>query len=303
MCEHDLRIFHHDFSNAGPVSFRRPIMSPELEIFRRSPTGKPKSKHPLVFVHGAFTGAWCWNEHFLTWFAEKGFETVSFSLRGHGGSGGRQLRSLASIDDYVEDLEEVVDTLGQTPVLIGHSMGGYIIQKYLENHSAEAAILMASVPPEGLIASNAMMAMAQPDLYFHMAWLQAIGPHTFLRERLGRAMLSPDIAEDEGMIYFGRLETESQRALLDMMGANPIFLSPEQAPAMLVIGARDDEIIQSELIHHTAKRYHADYALVDDIHHAMMLDKNWELVADTMLEWLQVKLVSQQRSKGNKTAA
>jgi pimeloyl-ACP methyl ester carboxylesterase len=147
------------------------------------------------------------------------------------------------------------------------------------------------------------MAMAQPDLYFQMAWLQAIGPHTFLRDRLGRAMLSPDIAEDEGMIYFGRLETESQRALMDMMGANPIFLSADQVPAMLVIGARDDEIIQSELIHHTAKRYHADYALVDDIHHAMMLDKNWEMVADTMLEWLQVKLVSQQRTKGNKSAA
>ncbi|WP_417825259.1 alpha/beta hydrolase [Thalassospira povalilytica] len=278
-------------------------MSPELEIFRRSPTGKPKSKHPLVFVHGAFTGAWCWNEHFLNWFADKGFETVSFSLRGHGGSGGRQLRSLASIDDYVEDLEEVVDTLGQTPVLIGHSMGGYIIQKYLEQHTAEAAILMASVPPEGLLASNAMMAMAQPDLYFQMAWLQAIGPHTFLRERLGRAMLSPDIAEDEGMIYFGRLETESQRALLDMMGANPIFLTADEAPAMLVIGAHDDEIIQSELIHHTARKYHADYALVDDIHHAMMLDKNWEKVAETMLEWLQVKLVTQQRTKGNKSAA
>ncbi|HAY50350.1 alpha/beta hydrolase [Thalassospira sp.] len=278
-------------------------MSPELEIFRRSPTGKPKSKHPLVFVHGAFTGAWCWNEHFLNWFADKGFETVSFSLRGHGGSGGRQLRSLASIDDYVEDLEEVVDTLGQTPVLIGHSMGGYIIQKYLEQHTAEAAILMASVPPEGLLASNAMMAMAQPDLYFQMAWLQAIGPHTFLRERLGRAMLSPDIAEDEGMIYFGRLETESQRALLDMMGANPIFLTTDEAPAMLVIGAHDDEIIQSELIHHTARKYHADYALVDDIHHAMMLDKNWEKVAETMLEWLQVKLVTQQRTKGNKSAA
>ena len=278
-------------------------MSPELEIFRRSPTGKPKSKHPLVFVHGAFTGAWCWNEHFLNWFADKGFETVSFSLRGHGGSGGRQLRSLASIDDYVEDLEEVVDTLGQTPVLIGHSMGGYIIQKYLEQHTAEAAILMASVPPEGLLASNAMMAMAQPDLYFQMAWLQAIGPHTFLRERLGRAMLSPDIAEDEGMIYFGRLETESQRALLDMMGSNPIFLTADDAPAMLVIGAHDDEIIQSELIHHTARKYHADYALVDDIHHAMMLDKNWEKVAETMLEWLQVKLVTQQRTKGNKSAA
>ncbi|UKV16386.1 lysophospholipase [Thalassospiraceae bacterium SW-3-3] len=278
-------------------------MSPELEIFRRSPSDKPKCKTPVVFVHGAFTGAWCWNEHFLTWFADQGFETISFSLRGHGGSGGRELRSLASIDDYVEDLETVVDTLGQKPILIGHSMGGYIIQKYLEKHKATAAVLMASVPPEGLLASNTMMAMAQPDLYLQMFWLQAIGPHTLLRDRLGRAMLSPDIAEDEGMIYFGRLETESHRALMDMMGGNPVFLSQTDLPPMLAIGARNDEIIQSEVVTHTARRLGADCVLLDDIAHAMMLDAKWEKAATQIAEWLEKNVIEKQDSTSKKSAA
>ncbi|WOI10286.1 alpha/beta hydrolase [Thalassospira lucentensis] len=278
-------------------------MSPELEIFRRSPSDKPKCKTPVVFVHGAFTGAWCWNEHFLTWFADQGFETISFSLRGHGGSGGRELRSLASIDDYVEDLETVVDTLGQKPILIGHSMGGYIIQKYLEKHKATAAVLMASVPPEGLLASNTMMAMAQPDLYLQMFWLQAIGPHTLLRDRLGRAMLSPDIAEDEGMIYFGRLETESHRALMDMMGGNPVFLSQTDLPPMLAIGARNDEIIQSEVVNHTARRLGADCVLLDNIAHAMMLDANWEKAAISIVEWLEKHLIEKQDNTTKKSAA
>ncbi|KZC97254.1 MULTISPECIES: alpha/beta hydrolase [Thalassospira] len=278
-------------------------MSPELEIFRRNPSSKPKSKTPIVFVHGAFTGAWCWNEHFLTWFADQGFETISFSLRGHGGSGGRDLRSLASIDDYVEDLETVVDTLGQKPILIGHSMGGYIIQKYLEKHKVTAAVLMASVPPEGLLASNTMMAMAKPDLYLQMFWLQAIGPHTLLRDRLGRAMLSPDIAEDEGMIYFGRLETESHRALMDMMGANPVFLSQTDLPPILAIGARNDEIIQSELVNHTAKRLGADCILLDDIAHAMMLDAKWEKAASQIAKWLEKNVIEKQDSTSKKTAA
>jgi len=278
-------------------------MSPELEIFRRSPSDKPKCKTPVVFVHGAFTGAWCWNEHFLTWFADQGFETISFSLRGHGGSGGRELRSLASIDDYVEDLETVVDTLGQKPILIGHSMGGYIIQKYLEKHKATAAVLMASVPPEGLLASNTMMAMAQPDLYLQMFWLQAIGPHTLLRDRLGRAMLSPDIAEDEGMIYFGRLETESHRALMDMMGSNPVFLSQTDLPPMLAIGARNDEIIQSEVVNHTARRLGADCVLLDNIAHAMMLDANWEKAASSIVEWLEKHVIEKQDNTTKKSAA
>ncbi len=262
-------------------------MSPELEIFRRKPTGPHLCSNPVVLVHGAFTGAWCWNEHFLTYFADHGYETISFSLRGHGGSGGRNVRSLASIDDYVEDLETVIDTLGQTPILIGHSMGGYVVQKYLEKHPARAAILMASVPPEGLLANNAMMAMSQPDLFLQMFWLQAIGPHTLLRNRLGRAMLSSDVASDEGMIYFGRLETESHRALMDMAGTNPVFLSPTDLPPMLVMGSKRDEIVPSEMVHHTAVRYDADYILLDHMAHAMMLDTKWQNAADSILGWMK----------------
>ncbi|MFH1803724.1 MAG: alpha/beta hydrolase [Pseudomonadota bacterium] len=278
-------------------------MTPQLEIFRRNPTGKSSCKAPVVLVHGAFTGAWCWNEHFLSYFADQGFETVSFSLRGHGGSGGRESRNHASIDDYVADLETVVETLGQEPILIGHSMGGYIVQKYLETHHARAAVLMASVPPEGLIASNAMMAMSNPDLYLQMFWLQAIGPHTLLREKLGRAMLSADVASDDGMIYFGRLETESHRALMDMMGTNPVFLSPTDVPPMLVLGARNDEIIPSELVHTTALRYHADCLILDDIAHAMMLDTNWQQAADAVIDWLHVNVADKSKTAGKQSAA
>lgn len=278
-------------------------MRPELEIFRRSPTGPRLCSHPIVLVHGAFTGAWCWNEHFLTYFADMGFETISFSLRGHGGSGGRDIRSLASIDDYVEDLETVVDTLGQQPILIGHSMGGYVVQKYLEHHPTRAAILMASVPPEGLLASNAMMAFSQPDLFLQMFWLQAIGPHTLLRDRLGRAMLSADMASDEGMIYFGRLETESHRALMDMAGANPVFLSPATIPPMLVIGARNDEIVPSEIVHRTAERYGAECILIDHIAHAMMLDTHWQKVADAVLGWMKENLADKAENPGKQSAA
>lgn len=278
-------------------------MSPELEIFRRKPKGKPVCTSPIVLVHGAFTGAWCWNEHFLTYFADQGFETISFSLRGHGGSGGRRLRSLASIDDYVEDLETVVDTLGQKPILIGHSMGGYVVQKYLETHTAKAAILMSSVPPEGLLLSNAMIAFSQPDLFAVMFWLQALGPHTFLRDRLGRAMLSPDVAEDEGMIYFGRLETESQRALTDMFGANPIFLTREQLPPTLVMGSTGDQIIPSELVHRTAAHYGADCLVLDGISHSMMLDTKWQVTADSILDWLRENFAEKPADDKQKSAA
>ena len=39
---------------------------------------------PLLFVHGTWHAAWCWDEHFLDFFADKGYRAVALSLRGHG---------------------------------------------------------------------------------------------------------------------------------------------------------------------------------------------------------------------------
>ena len=40
-----------------------------LELISRRPK-KTGHATPLLFVHGAFAGAWCWDEHFLSFFAD-----------------------------------------------------------------------------------------------------------------------------------------------------------------------------------------------------------------------------------------
>jgi pimeloyl-ACP methyl ester carboxylesterase len=37
--------------------------------------GRPTHQHPhpLLFVHGAFQGGWCWDVNFLDFFAKRGF--------------------------------------------------------------------------------------------------------------------------------------------------------------------------------------------------------------------------------------
>ena len=41
---------------------------------------------PLLFVHGGWHAAWCWDDHFLDFFAAAGYRAVALSLRGHGTS-------------------------------------------------------------------------------------------------------------------------------------------------------------------------------------------------------------------------
>ena len=109
-------------------------MAHELEVIERKST-LPTAHPPLLFVHGSAHGAWCWAEHYLDYFAEHGFDAYALSLRGHGASGGRERLRWASVADYVDDVAEVAATLPSAPVVIGHSLGGMVVQKYLERAS------------------------------------------------------------------------------------------------------------------------------------------------------------------------
>ena len=79
-------------------------MTHELEVIARGGGGTSRYP-PLLFIHGSGHAAWCWAEHFLDYFADRGFDANALSLRGHGGSNGRDRLRWTSIADYVEDVE------------------------------------------------------------------------------------------------------------------------------------------------------------------------------------------------------
>ena len=115
----------------------------QLEIISRYPATVVKPI-PLLFVHGSFTGAEVWDQHFLPYFAQQGYQAHAVSLRGHGASAGRDRVLWWSLADYVADLSQAVNTVGGTPVLIGHSLGGMVVQKYLESNRVPGVVLMVA---------------------------------------------------------------------------------------------------------------------------------------------------------------
>ena len=147
----------------------------KLEIVSRLPAKPLADAPPLLFIHGAFCGAWCWEELFLDWYAARGYAAHALSLRGHGKSPGREQLDSLSIQDYVDDVAAAVERLPAPPVLIGHSMGGFVAQKYLENHDSPAAVLMCSVPPQGLMASAFSVMFSKPGLFQDLNTLMSGG--------------------------------------------------------------------------------------------------------------------------------
>ncbi len=124
-----------------------------LEIRSKYPA-QARHPTPLLFIHGMMHGAWCWDVHFLDYFVQHGYAAHAVNLRGRGNSEGREKLRWTRIADYLEDVDTVVRQLPCPPILIGHSMGGFVIQKYLEDHTAPAAVLLSPPPPAGLLGTT-----------------------------------------------------------------------------------------------------------------------------------------------------
>ncbi len=258
---------------------------PQLEIVLRRPS-QPVFRTPLLFLHGAFVAAWCWDVYFLPYFVRHGFTACALSFRGHGRSaGGAQLQQ-AGMDEFVCDLERVVAGLEHPPVLIGHSMGGFVVQKYLERHTVPAVVLMASVPPYGLMQSSMRLMWTDPLLLTQLTALQGVGPGATDLSSVRRAVFSSRLPEVELLEYTRYLQPESQRALWDMtVGALPRPWRM-QTPPMLVVGAQEDALFSVAEVAQTARAYGADLHLQPGMGHAVMLEPGWHSLAEHVLAWL-----------------
>jgi 3-oxoadipate enol-lactonase len=102
----------------------------------------------VVFLHGIGGGAAIWTPQ-LTSFAHAGYEPVALDLPGYGA---RPPVDAMTFDDLAADVErEIAERSLGRPVLVGHSMGGMLVQTMLRRRpdGYRAAVLSATSPAFG----------------------------------------------------------------------------------------------------------------------------------------------------------
>ena len=246
-----------------------------------------KSSHrtPLLFIHGAWHGAWCW-ENFQAYFAGQGFASYALNLRGHGAEADQKHLRWLRISDYVADVAQEIEQLPAAPVLVGHSMGGFIILKYLERRTAPAAVLLAPAPARGSLRMFLRLALRHPwqMLKCHLT----LKPYALIETpQLAReALFSDDIPEATLQRYFAQLQNESYRAGWDTIAFDLPRPERMHIPPMLVLGAANDRLFSQSEIETTARLCHAQVEFFPNLAHDIMLEQNWHQVAGCILAWL-----------------
>ena len=119
---------------------------------------------PLVFLHGIGGAARAWRGQ-LEAFGDR-YRAIAWDMPGYGGSAPLPAVSIASLADALRDFLQQV---GATkPILVGHSIGGMIVQQLLANSpDIASAVVLAQTSP----------AFGKPDGDWQKSFIDArLGP-------------------------------------------------------------------------------------------------------------------------------
>jgi alpha-beta hydrolase superfamily lysophospholipase len=247
----------------------------------------------ILFVHGMWHGAWCWEEHFVPWFRERGYDPLAITLRRHDQRHSPGLRT-TRIREYVEDVATAAAKMKSPPVVVGHSMGGFVTQKYLEEHQAPAAVLVASVPPTGIMGATLRTGARHPLrlLVANLTW--SLYGIVSAPDRAREMFFSAGLDDESVSRYQSKLTDEAYLAYLDML----FFVRPNiekvRRTPMLVVGGEEDWSISKSDVARTAVAYGAETQSFTGQSHDLMLEPAWEKVATRIDSFIRATVGAQQ---------
>ncbi len=130
----------------SPPTRRQPVVTADdgTPLFHKDWGGGP----PVVLVHGWALQSDFW-EYLMMGLVGEGFRAVAYDRRGHGRSG--DPGTAFDYDRLADDLRALIDALDLRAItLVGHSMGGGEVIRYLSRHGAgrvARAVLIAPTAP------------------------------------------------------------------------------------------------------------------------------------------------------------
>ncbi len=116
--------------------------------------GQVNSKPPVIIVHGMWSTGASLNE-IRQAFEQDGYEVYCPDLPGHKPKSQMDAQAKSEligcdIETYVSAICEVVDSMAEAPILVGHSMGGLVAQLVAVRKNLAALVMISSAPPAGV---------------------------------------------------------------------------------------------------------------------------------------------------------
>jgi pimeloyl-ACP methyl ester carboxylesterase len=259
----------------------------------------------IVFIHGMYMNSLCW-EHWLEFFQSKGYRCVAPSWPASAcatGAGGRdkpveelrkshpdpQLGRL-TLSRVIEHYDSLVRSMDEKPFLIGHSMGGLVVQLLLQKGLATAGVAIASAPPLGVITPKWSFIRSN---WPHITPFRSQSQPVRMSLRRFQYTFTNGLPLAVQQAAYERYALPERRRVASgvMTKAAAIDFSQPHPPLLQVAGS-NDHLIPASLNKSNWNRYKATPSITDFKEfarrtHFVIGQENWQEVAEYIAAWLE----------------
>ena len=255
-------------------------------------TSLPKS---IVFITGTFTGSNCWDE-WKNYFESNGYKCIAPAWP-YKDAAPEELRnrpaynniSLNTINSLTNHFAAIINALPEKPILIGHSLGGLIVQLLMQQELGAIGVAMHSFPPSGVgsLRFSLMKAVWEAMAFFSSSKKTYLMPFATWRY----AMINGLEYDEQKELYYRYATPESKKILREAFKCVAIIdFKKEHAPLLFTAGGMD-KLTPPSINFNNYKRYADRYSTIDykefkDHAHLVFGHPAWKTEADYVLHWL-----------------
>ncbi|HEX6392630.1 MAG TPA: alpha/beta hydrolase [Acidimicrobiales bacterium] len=261
------------------------------------------NRRPVVFIHGLWLHSTSWTP-WVELFADSGYDPIAPGWPNEPATvvEARKQPDLVAnigIDEITDHMAGIIESLDESPIVIGHSFGGLIAEKLLGEDHGAAAVAIDPAQIKGVLP----LPLAQLR-----AGLPALGnpanlhKSVSLTEKEFRFGFGNALSEEESSELFEKWTIPSPaKPLFQAAVANFSLHSPakvntanEGRGPLLLISGTADHTVPDVVTRSTLKQYRESAAVTElrqfeGRGHSLTIDSGWKDVAGAILEWLNSK--------------
>lgn len=252
-----------------------------------------KSKN-IILIHGNFVNNISWTE-WKRHYEQKGYTVHTPANPGHEGKPA-DLRSEVHPDlvstgfiDVVNNIDRLINTLPEKPLVIGHSMAGMATLKLVEMGKAAAGVSIDGAPPKNVFPPFQTLKTVLPAFGFFSSQKYFMGSRKWYDYSFFNTLPTDEKAKAFEKIAVPESYKVSRELVLNSF-SNIDFKKPH-APILFIGGGRD-HIFPPNLTQAIARKYsdsnsRVDVKIFEDKSHFICGEPGWEKVADFILDWYE----------------
>lgn len=237
----------------------------------------------IVFIHGMFERADCWNA-WSSQFRPDGYDCLAppwpvepppLRLR---------------VADLVDHYERIVREQPSPPILVGHSLGGLVVQHLLQRGLGSCGVAISPAPSRRVLAASPTFLICCLPLLDPRSWWR---PYRLPFWQFRFAFSAP-LPKREQRALFDRYVVPESLSVARSIARRSSTLDYRRARSpLLLIGGGADRLVPASLVRRAAKRHsrgqsRTDYLEFERGCHMHFVDSSWRELADAVAEWLRV---------------